>query len=159
MKKDAVLSECSQYRYSLSRIWDETKPIIGFIALNPSTADHVEDDRTISRCINFSKLWGFGGFYMLNLFAYRATKPSDMMQSDSPIGSENNKYILELNNKVEKIVVCWGDKGRHKSRAREVIKLLSNNDLYCISINNSGEPKHPLYIKGDAKLMPYNTSP
>ncbi len=30
-----------------SRIWDQTKPLIGFIGLNPSTADHIEDDKTI----------------------------------------------------------------------------------------------------------------
>lgn len=158
MKKDAVLSECKQYRYSLSRIWDETKPLIGFIGLNPSTADHIEDDKTISRCIAFSKSWGFGGFYMMNLFAYRATKPSVMMQSNTPIGFENDKYLLELKNKVEKIAICWGDKGRHNGRSKDVLNLLNQDDLYCITINKSGEPKHPLYIKGDAKLIPYKTS-
>ena len=69
MEKGAVISECQNYRYSLWRIWDESKPLIGFIGLNPSTADHREDDKTISRCIKFADSWGAGGFYMMNLFA------------------------------------------------------------------------------------------
>ena len=68
MKKDAILSDCKKYRYSLSRTWDESKPLIGFIGLNPSTADDVIDDPTITRCINFAKSWGGGGLYMGNLF-------------------------------------------------------------------------------------------
>ncbi|WP_417631549.1 DUF1643 domain-containing protein [Acinetobacter baumannii] len=29
-----------------------------FVALNPPTADHEQDDRTIRRCINFTEVWG-----------------------------------------------------------------------------------------------------
>lgn len=157
MRKDAVLSECQQYRYSLSRIWDEKKPLVGLIGLNPSTADHLEDDNTILRCITFSKAWGFGGFYMMNLFAYRATKPSVMMESKLPIGSENDKYLLELKNKVQKVVVCWGNNGSHNNRSQEVLKLFHKEKLYCIEVNKSGEPAHPLYLKGCLDLKPYIT--
>lgn len=33
MEKGAVISECQNYRYSLWRIWDESKPLIGFIGV------------------------------------------------------------------------------------------------------------------------------
>ena len=66
MKKDAILSEDRKYRYVLSRIWDESKPLVVIIGLNPSTADEKDDDNTIKKCINFSKNWGYGGLYMLN---------------------------------------------------------------------------------------------
>ena len=154
MEKGAVISECQNYRYSLLRIWDESKPLIGFIGLNPSTADHREDDKTISRCIKFADSWGAGGFYMMNLFAYRATSPADMKKANEPIGQENDKYLLELKNKVEKIVLCWGNGGLHQGRSKQVLELLQN-DLYCIVTNKSGEPKHPLYIKGNAELTIY----
>ena len=55
MKKDAILSEDRKYRYVLSRIWDESKPLVVIIGLNPSTADEKDDDNTIKKCINFSK--------------------------------------------------------------------------------------------------------
>ncbi len=76
MKSDAELSKCRAYRYALWRTWDESKPFAMFVGLNPSTADELEDDPTIRRCINFSKLWGYGGLCMVNLFAYRATDPT-----------------------------------------------------------------------------------
>lgn len=76
MKSDAELSKCRTYRYALWRTWDESKPFAMFVGLNPSTADELEDDPTIRRCINFSKLWGYGGLCMVNLFAYRATDPT-----------------------------------------------------------------------------------
>jgi len=51
MKKDAKLSDDKLYRYQLSRIWDEDKPTVLFIMLNPSTADADVDDPTIRRVI------------------------------------------------------------------------------------------------------------
>lgn len=79
MKTGANLSECRRYRFSLWRIWDEALPYALFIGLNPSTADETANDPTITRCINFAKDWGYGGIYMANLFAYRATDPSEYM--------------------------------------------------------------------------------
>ena len=51
MKKDAVISVFGQYRYSLSRIWDEDRSKVLFIMLNPATANAEEDDATTIRCI------------------------------------------------------------------------------------------------------------
>ena len=64
IKKSATFSECRKYRYSLWRVWDESLPFVLFIGLNPSTADEIEDDPTIRRCINFTKEWGYGGMCM-----------------------------------------------------------------------------------------------
>ena len=47
----AELSECRTYRYVLWRIWDNSKPKIMFIGLNPSTADENTDDNTITRTV------------------------------------------------------------------------------------------------------------
>ncbi len=55
MQKDATLSEDRRYRYRLTREWDQEKPKVLFIGLNPSTADEIEDDATIRRCIGFAK--------------------------------------------------------------------------------------------------------
>ena len=90
MKTDAKLSECRKYRYALWRTWDETKPHVMIIGLNPSTADETKDDPTITRCINFAKSWGYGGVCMANLFAYRATEPTVMKGSTDPVGTEND---------------------------------------------------------------------
>ena len=92
MKTDAKFSACRKYRYALWRTWDESKPNVMIIGLNPSTADENENDPTITRCINFAKSWGYGGVCVTNLFAYCATVPSDMKASNDPIGSENDSW-------------------------------------------------------------------
>ncbi|HEC24975.1 MAG TPA: DUF1643 domain-containing protein, partial [bacterium] len=104
METYANLSECRKYRYALWRTWDELKPCAMFIGLNPSTADETEDDPTIKRCINYSKDWGYGGLCMVNLFAFRATSPSDMRASIEPIGSDNDEWIQKLSKEAGVIV-------------------------------------------------------
>ncbi|WP_239508926.1 DUF1643 domain-containing protein, partial [Stenotrophomonas maltophilia] len=46
-----------------------------FVMLNPSTADADLDDPTIRRCVGFAKALKFDQLSVVNLFAYRATKP------------------------------------------------------------------------------------
>lgn len=153
MIKDAILSEDRKYRYILSRTWDETKPTVLFIGLNPSTADENEDDPTIRRCINFAKSWGYDGLIMANLFAFRTTNPQGLYSEKNPVGSENDYYIKKFANKSEKIIACWGNHGRFNNRSQIVYELVDS--LHCLDTNKSGEPKHPLYIRSDAKPKPY----
>ena len=147
MKKDAILSKDRKYRYVLSRIWDDTKPTVAIIGLNPSTADEIEDDNTITRCINFAKSWGYGGVYMLNLFAFRATKPDDMFNAEEPIGSDNDKFIEEYSKKCDKVICAWGNDGIYKNRSKEIRTKINN--LFYLKLNKSGEPSHPLYLSAD----------
>ncbi|MES2137565.1 MAG: DUF1643 domain-containing protein [Pseudomonadota bacterium] len=58
--------------------------VVAFVMLNPSTADAVQDDPTIRRCIGFAKAWGKGGIVVINLFAFRATNPKDMLAAADP---------------------------------------------------------------------------
>ena len=147
MEKDAILSEDRKYRYVLSRIWDKSKPMVMIIGLNPSTADETEDDPTIRRCINFADSWGYGGVYMLNLFAFRATQPTDMFKAINPIGSQNDKYINDYAKRVDKVICAWGNDGNYKNRSSDITKQLDN--LFYLKMNKTGEPAHPLYLKSD----------
>lgn len=155
MDKGAELSNCQAYRYLLWRIWDTTKPTFTFIGLNPSTADAVNDDPTIIRCINFAKSWGGGGIHMLNLFAYRSSYPIEMMNAKDPVGEYNDMYLKEYALKSEKVIACWGNYGGFNNRSM-VVKELLNSEFYYFDLNKSGEPKHPLYIKGDAELKKFD---
>lgn len=148
MKTDANLSKCRKYRYALWRTWDDSKPFAMFIGLNPSTADETEDDPTINRCINFSKDWGYGGLCMVNLFAFRATVPSDMMASKDPIGSENDNWIKKLSKDAGVIVAAWGNDGSYMGRSKNIMDMVPN--LKCLKINKTGEPAHPLYQPSSA---------
>ena len=79
IKRHALLSKDKKYRYSLKRIWDNDKPKVLFIMLNPSLADNYQDDPTIRRLIKFAKLYGYGGFYVGNLFSYITPYPSELL--------------------------------------------------------------------------------
>jgi hypothetical protein len=78
MLREAEISEDGKYRYALMRMWDD-KPLMMFCMLNPSTADATKDDPTIRRCIGFAKDRGYGGIYVVNLMAYRATDPAECL--------------------------------------------------------------------------------
>jgi hypothetical protein len=147
MKKAAILSEDNLYRYQLSRIWDNTKPPILFIMLNPSTADADADDPTIRRVIRFAASWGYGGVYVANLYAFRSTDPKALKYADDPVGKENISYITHLIGMADKVVYAWGNNQKEPTWLSELVQT-----PYCIDLSKNGIPKHPLYLK--SKLIP-----
>lgn len=150
MESSAHFSRCGRYRYALWRTWDEKCPTMLFIGLNPSTADAIEDDPTIRRCIRFADDRGYGRLAVANLFAYRATKPAVLRKALHPIGKTNNRWLLRLAAESDVCVAAWGNGGRHLGRDAEVIALLG--DLKCLGHTTAGAPRHPLYVRVDTKL-------
>lgn len=152
MERKTIFSDCRLYRYTLWREWDLMNSSYAmFVGLNPSTADETKDDPTIRRCIDFSKQWGFGALCMTNLFAFRATKPSDMMAYPKPIGNENDKYLVQCAREAGVIVAAWGNKGRFMGRDEEVLKLIDN--LTCLGLTKESCPSHPLYLPKSSVLI------
>ena len=155
MMKDALIPEDdTRYRYWLSRIWDHDKPRVIFIMLNPSTADHMIDDPTIRRVIRFSMDWGYGGVYVVNLYAFRSTDPKGLEATDDPIGPQNREHIQTLiqnkDNKVVRVVYAWGNGKKEPDWLREIV-----TEPYCIALSKKGIPKHPLYLQRDSQPMIY----
>lgn len=160
MKKGAILSDCRNYRYELSRYWDHTLPIMMVVGLNPSTADETHDDPTIRRVINFAKAWGYGGIRMNNLFAWRATNPKEMLAQANPIGehngAQNDAHLTHNAIICGFILVCWGEFGDRMGRDKTVLRILRDcKPVHCLGVTKSGQPRHPLYIKGDVRPMLY----
>lgn len=65
----AEISACGDFRFQLTRVWDEASPQVCWIGLNPSTADASINDPTIRRMMGFSRQWKCGGIVVVNLFA------------------------------------------------------------------------------------------
>jgi hypothetical protein len=145
--KGAVFSDSRDYRYVLWRIWDRSKPYVLFVGLNPSTADENQDDPTIDRCRCFAESWGYGGILMVNLFAYCATDPADMKKAADSIGSDNDEWIVRAAKDAGLVVAAWGNDGDFMDRPKQVMEFVPN--MSCLGMNNTGQPKHPLYVKGD----------
>lgn len=149
------------YRYELWRIWDSSKPLLVFIMLNPSTADIDNNDPTVERCERRARREGFGGVFVLNIFAFRATDPNDMKAVDDPIGRMNDFFIRNMmmaaKHQGHTLIVAWGAHGRYRDRARDVANHAKEIGvkLFALGLTNQYEPRHPLYLKNDAKLIPW----
>lgn len=153
---DAQLSECGEYRYRLSRIWNPRKKPLTFLMLNPSTADANVDDPTIRRCMGFAEREQAGGVVVVNLYALRATNPLDLWQHVDPIGAGNDRAIVKAVKDAGGVIVCaWGGNAP-MSRANYVkTNLVNNAQLLCLGKTKFNEPRHPLYLRKDQPLEKY----
>lgn len=149
-RSSAKLSSCRQYRYTLVRAWDDSRPTVMFVGLNPSTADAKINDPTVRRCIGFARRWGFGKLVLTNLFAFRSTDPSLLKDIDDPIGPDNDHWIAESSRTADLTVVAWGIHGRLRDRDQEVLSQLK--EPHCLGTTKSGAPRHPLYLSANAPL-------
>ncbi len=156
--KGATFSEDRRYRYSLWRIWDGPAcDALAFIGLNPSTADESIDDPTIRRCMAFARRMGCGGIFMLNLFAYRSTDPKALTQVDDPVGPDNDFAIRRYSGMhYVWTVAAWGAGGALQGRDKAVLGMV--DEVYCLGLTKGGQPRHPLYVKGDTRLVRYGAS-
>jgi hypothetical protein len=153
----AVISPCEEYRYELVRRWGNG-PLLGWIMLNPSTADASQDDPTIRRCIGFAKAWCYDGIIVRNLFALRATDPRELKAHENPVG-DDNLYHLGQCWQQNLTIAGWGG---HRSAAdliatnSGVRAQLESLNLSCLGTTGSGAPCHPLYLRSDTEPRTYH---
>lgn len=162
------------------------KPSIAFVMLNPSTADGMVDDPTIRRCVGFAQRetghtghqvvdrsavisedgryryrlereWGGARMVVVNLFAWRATKPVDLPRGPEAVGPENDGHIVEAVREAALVVAAWGSSWPSPSRVAHVLQLIRQNGRTprALGITMDLHPKHPLYLRATAPLVPY----
>lgn len=146
--KGADLSPCGQYRYRLWRTWDASLDTATWVMLNPSTADASKDDATIRRCIGFTKRWGLGGIEVVNLFAWRSTYPHELYKAADPVGAGNDLVIEQAAYRGRRVILAWGDHGKHRDRSYKVRQALTECGLRldCLGLTAHKEPRHPLRL-------------
>ena len=151
MKGTAKFNSKKTKRYFLSRSWS-SKPVATWIMLNPSIADDKLNDRTINRCINFTKSWNYGGLNVVNLCSDINTKPFEILKklkSNYMPDPKSLHYIDIAINNCKTIYCAWGfsieipDWLKTKLRDKQVKAL-------CLSTLKT--PMHPLYIS--SKTIP-----
>lgn len=155
--KSAVVSPCGTYRYRLGRAW-RGGPTLLFVMLNPSTADASVDDATIRRCVGFAHAMAFGAIEVVNLFAYRATKPTDLKRAGFPVGPDNDEHIRAAAFRAGDICVAWGAVPEAERRVNEVLPLIrrtTGRQIHCLNITRSGYPQHPLMLASSYRLRPF----
>lgn len=187
----ATISPCGKYRYRLWREWrlgnspqwdmwtnDDGSPVVDgagaqlgeprscvFVMLNPSTADASEDDPTIRRCVGFAKAWGYDRMEVVNLFAYRATDPRELLAlsyKDEPWGEHNEHHIESALDEAGIVICAWGAHGGHLGQDEEVLGWIAEHHRnlrpHALRLTKGGHPSHPLYLPGDLKPFAWRRS-
>lgn len=127
-----------------------------FVMLNPSTADGEQDDPTIRRCVAFAKRFKYDRLEVVNLFAYRATNPQDVLRmtgDGDPIGPRNQEIIERASADAGLIICAWGAHGSHIGQDETVRGWMGDRKVHALGCTKEGHPRHPLYLKSDADLM------
>lgn len=153
----AAFSPDGAYRYALFRRWG-SGPTVCWIMLNPSTADAFKDDNTSRRVAHFTKHAGdYGGFVIVNLYALRSTDPAKLWTHEDPIGPLGDYFLRSQASNFTMAIAAWGAHGSRYGRGDQVAKSLTgpNVGLYCLGTTANGQPKHPLYVPGSTRLVPY----
>ena len=166
---DAWLSDCGTYRYTLRRtLPGSAVGRLAWVMLNPSKADASKDDPTIRKVRGFTERAGYGVFYVVNLFAFRATKPAVLraMVRDRGLffaeGPENRDAISAVVQACDAVVCAWGAEPYAEARGHVAIGFLRTlgKPLLCLGTAKNGAPLHPLMPSYDGHpLIPFVDGP
>jgi hypothetical protein len=120
--------------------------------LNPSTANAREDDATIRRCVAYSRVWGYDGLTVRNLYPLISTDPAGLWQHADPKGGTRGDRELKAARGGSLIIVAWGANAP-AARAAEALSILQarGKQLHCLGLTKAGQPLHPLRLRNDLR--------
>ncbi|MEB3208815.1 MAG: DUF1643 domain-containing protein [Synechococcus sp.] len=157
---DVAFSPCGHYRWWLERRWAPQRPRLLFIGLNPSRADGRRNDPTLRRLLGFADRWGFGALEVLNLFSRISPSPAVLRRTGDPVGARTDEWICNrlAAQPGATLWLGWGNQGRWRGRDGQVLAMLHQlaagpRRLAALGLTASGQPRHPLYRRGDAPLL------
>ena len=153
----------SEYRYILGT--RGCNPLI-CIGINPSTAKPDALDNTLKSVERIALGNGFDSFLMFNVYAQRATSPDDMEKEYNPLLHKENmeafRYVLSISEKPA-VWAAWGaiiEKRKYLPDCVRDMLLLGEEygaSWFCAgAITKKGHPHHPLYLRKDEKIRPFD---
>lgn len=155
----------SEYRYILGT--RGKSPLI-CIGINPSTAKPGDLDNTLKSVERIALGNGFDSFLMFNVYAQRATNPDAMeKQCNQALHRENLeafRYVLSIS-EAPAVWAAWGtiiEKRDYLPRClRDMLEVGQSYgaNWYCAgAVSKKGHPHHPLYLRKDEKLKPFDVA-
>ena len=155
----------SEYRYILGT--RGKNPLI-CIGINPSTAEPDNLDNTLKSVERIALGNGFDSFIMFNVYAQRATSPDDMEKVYNPLLHKENleafRYVLSISEHPA-IWAAWGATIEKRKYLPECVRdmVAAGQEFgatwHCAgAITKKGHPHHPLYLRKDEKLKPFDIS-
>ena len=153
----------SEYRYILGT--RGTNPLI-CIGINPSTAEPDNLDNTLKSVQRIALGNGFDSFIMFNVYAQRATDPDAMERQCNPaLHLENLKafrYVLSIS-ETPTVWAAWGaiieKRGYLSDCVRDMVAVgreYGANWCCAGAISKKRHPHHPLYLRKDEKIKPFD---
>ena len=153
----------SEYRYILGTRGE--KPLI-CIGINPSTAQPDDLDNTLKSVQRIALGNGYDSFLMFNVYAQRATDPDAMERVCNQMLHKENmaafRYVLSLS-KAPAVWAAWGavieKRGYLSQCVRDMLAIGKEYGAqwYCAgAVTKKGHPHHPLYLRKDEKLRPFD---
>ncbi len=153
----------SEYRYILGT--RGKNPLI-CIGINPSTAEPDNLDNTLKSVERIALGNGFDSFIMFNVYAQRATDPDAMEKACNPLLHKENleafRYVLSISRRPV-VWAAWGaiiEKRDYLAECvRDMVAVGQEFDAswYCAgAITKKGHPHHPLYLRKDEMLKPFD---
>ena len=124
------------------------------ICLNPSTANEYKFDPTSKNIQIISKNNGYDGWWIVNLYPGRTSKPANLpSKANESLCVENINLIREiLSSKkynISRVICCWGNNIKtHKyllDQANQIIKIVESSGhlCECLGLTKLGNPYHP----------------
>ena len=155
----------SEYRYILGT--RGRNPLI-CIGINPSTAQPGALDNTLKSVERIALGNGFDSFIMFNVYAQRATRPDDMeRQCNMALHRENLeafRYVLSISSEPT-VWAAWGAIIEKRSYlpgcVRDMVAIGQEYGAkWCCAgaISKKGHPHHPLYLRKDERLKPFDVA-
>lgn len=158
VRSSDVLSADGRYRYRLDREWAPDLGRVCWIMLNPSTARRDVTDRTDTRVHGFTRSWGYGAYSIVNLHGWCATDPAELATAADPIGPANAEHLAAAIAGAALTVAAWG--GSYPARSRPIVRratrVLRPGGVHVLGLTASGDPRHPLFMLGAARPMPWH---
>ena len=156
---EVCMSTDRRYRYWLeAEVSEDSGSVCMFLMLNPSTADAVKSDPTVSTCKRFARDWGYGTVRVCNLFALRSPYPKAIRESRDPVGAENDEWILRSARGSDVVVCAWGNHGTLLNRETQVRRMLEGaghtRKMRHLGLTKLGQPRHPLRLRADTLPTP-----
>ena len=153
----------SEYRYILGT--RGKKPLI-CIGINPSTAEPEILDNTLKSVERIALGNGFDSFIMFNVYAQRATDPDTMEKKcNLRLHKENLeafRYVLSISERPA-VWAAWGaiiEKRDYLAGCvRDMVTVGQEYGAgwYCAgAITKKGHPHHPLYLRKDETIRPFD---
>ena len=160
-----VPSFYDEYRYVLGTRGKH--PVI-CVGINPSTARPDDLDPTLKSAQRIAHANGYDSFLMFNVYAQRATRPDDMERARNDwLHGENMKafrYLLSLSGEHPAVWAAWGSIIEKRPYLLDCVRdMLDIGRAYGAvwyhagSLSAKGHPHHPLYLRSDTPLVPFDT--